>query len=77
MSTYKEIESAYKQNMFAREGKKESLVDLYQSLEDKSITADGEKNLHHLAARFFDYQAIEYLIDERVKPRADDSGNTP
>lgn len=75
---YDELESAYRQNMFARDGeKKETLVELYKGLDDKSTTGDSEKNLYHLAARYFDAEAIMYLAGEGVKPRADDSNNTP
>ena len=76
--TYRELESAYRQNMFAPEGrKKESLVDLYEALEDKGITGRSGENLYHLAASFFDYLAIEYLVAQDVKPRADDYNSTP
>lgn len=75
---YNELESAYRQNMFARDGnKKESLLELYKELDDKSITGDSEKNLFHLAARYYDYSAVEYLVSEGVKPRADEYGDTP
>lgn len=76
--TYQEIEIAYRQNMFAREGeKKETLLENYQQLEDKTVTGEYGKNLYHLAARFLDYPAIEYLLSEGVKPRTDDYNNTP
>lgn len=75
---YDELESAYRQNMFARDGeRKETLVELYKELDDKTLTGDSEKNLFHLAARYFDYPAVEYLVSEGVKPRADEYGNTP
>lgn len=75
---YDELESAYRQNMFARDGdKKESLLELYKELDDKSITGDSEKNLFHLAARYFDYPAVEFLVSEGVKPRADEYNDTP
>ncbi len=77
MSAYKEIENAYMRNMFAGNEKKDSLIDFYLSLEDKNITDDGEKNLYHLAARFFDHKAVEYLGSENIKPRPDEDGNTP
>lgn len=41
--TYNELESEYRQNMFARDNKKESLIEYYQELEDKNMTGDNEK----------------------------------
>lgn len=78
MTNYNDLEIAYKQNMFASEGqKKQTLVDLYQTLDDLAITDDSEKNLYHLAARFLDYEAISYLFEQGIKPRADEYNNTP
>lgn len=76
--TYNEIEIAYRQNLFASEAeKKDTLLDVYRELEDKSITCEFEKNLYHLAARFLDYAAIECLFSEGVKPHTDAYNNTP
>lgn len=76
--TYQEIEIAYRQNVFANEGeRKETLLEMYKELEDKTIIGEYGKNLYHLAARFLDYTAIEYLLSEGVKPRTDDYNNTP
>ncbi len=72
-----EILKAYRQNMFAREGQTIDVLALYKALPDKTITDSSGKNLYHLAAMFFDYEAVEYLAAENVKPRPDESGNTP
>lgn len=75
---YDELESAYRQNMFASGGdRKETLLELYKELDDKGITGDSEKNLYHLAASYFDYLAVEYLASEGVKSRPDEYNNTP
>lgn len=77
MVTYNDLEAAYRQNMFAREGdKKETLVDMYKEIEDTVATGDSGSTLYHLAARFIDYPAIEYLSAQGVKARNDDYSNT-
>jgi len=76
--TYKDLETAYRQNMFAPAAeKKTTLVDLYRQLPDKEITGDSGTNLYHLAAAYFDAEAVGYLVAEGQKPRTDDYGNTP
>lgn len=76
--TYNDLETAYRQNMFAPDGqKKETLVEAVRQFDDKAITGEYGKSLYHLAACFLDYPAIEYLIAEGIKPRADDYNNTP
>lgn len=77
MNSYNDFLNAYRQNMWAAEGQKKDLMEAYRALPDKNITGDGEKNLYHVAATFFDYEAIEYLAAEGVKPRSDEYGNTP
>ncbi len=71
------ILNAYRQNMFASEGRAVDVLALYKALPDKTITDSSGKTLYHLAASFFDDEAVEYLASEGVKVRADDYGNTP
>ncbi len=71
------ILQAYRQNMFASEGQTTDVIALYKALPDKTITDSSGKGLYHVAAMFYDYDAVEYLAAEGVKPRADDYGNTP
>lgn len=78
MANYNEIESAYRMNMFENEAKKkQTLVEMFKEVEDKEAPCDDGTSLYHLAARFFDADAVAYLASEGVKPRADDYGNTP
>jgi len=78
MANYSDLDIAYRQNMFAADNvKKQTLVDMYRELDDKTITGEYNKNLYHLAACFLDYEAIRYLAAEGIKPRSDDYSNTP
>ena len=77
MNELEQILRAYQQNIFAREGATTDVLALYQDLPDKSITDNRGKSLYHIAAGFLDYQAIELLGKEGVKPRPDHYDNTP
>ena len=77
MTTYNDFLAAYRQNMFAAEGQKTALMEHYRALQDKNITGEGEKSLLHLAATYYDWEAVEYLLSEGVRTRADENGNTP
>lgn len=78
MANYNDIETAYRMNMFKDEAKQEqTLVEMFKEVEDKEAPTDNGANLYHLAARFFDANAVEYLASEGLKPRPDDYGNTP
>lgn len=78
MANYNEIETAYKMNMFKDEAnKKQTLAEMFKEVEDKDVTGDDGANLYHLAARFFDAEAVAYLASEGLKPRSNDYGNTP
>lgn len=77
MKDFNPILTAYMHNMFPRGGQEKDILSLYKDLPDKEINDSKGKNLYHLAARFFDAEAIEYLSSQDIKPRADEAGNTP
>ena len=60
-----DIQSAYKDKNKSRE----DIMSIYRAIPDKSaISTDRNRSYLHLAAEFADYQAIEYLLSEGVKP---------
>lgn len=71
------IKDAYQRNMFAGDGERVDVLNLYKQLADVSITNDHEENLYHLAARFTDPEAVQFLQGAGLKPTADKYGNTP
>ncbi|RZJ73144.1 MAG: ankyrin repeat domain-containing protein, partial [Flavobacterium sp.] len=73
---YNEIRDAYHRNMFAAEGEKTDMLSLYKQLPDLNITSEYDENLYHLAARFTDAEAINFLKDAGIKPELDKYGNT-
>ncbi|MFD1258342.1 ankyrin repeat domain-containing protein [Mucilaginibacter terrae] len=73
---FDEINNAYQRNMFAAAGDKVDMLSLYKQLPDISITSDYEESLYHLAARFTDADAIQFLKGAGLKPTADKYGNT-
>lgn len=77
MTTYDDFLNAYRQNMFARDGQKVSLMEHYRALDNKNVTDKNERSLIHLAASFYDNEAVEYLLSEGAKARPDEYGNTP
>jgi len=77
MSTeYNQIRDAYARNQFASAEHKIDVQELYQSLEDISITNEYEEDLYHLAAWSADVEAIRFLKDAGLKAGTDKYGNT-
>lgn len=78
MKEFNDILAAYRRNMFLyKEDTPTDIMALYRTLPNLKITDKQEKNLFHIAAMFFDHQAIDYLAAEGIKPRADENDNTP
>jgi len=73
---FDKIKDAYQRNMFAAEGDRVNVLNLYKQLSDISITSEYEESLYHLAARFTDTEAIRFLKESSLKPAADKYGNT-
>lgn len=77
MKEFDDIQNAYMRNMFAREGQTTEVMVLYRALADKTVTDKSGNTLYHLAARFWDDEAIGYLTAEGVKARPNDYDDTP
>ena len=73
---YNEIRDAYQRNMFAEAKDKVDIVNLYKQLPDVNITSEYDESLYHLAARFTDADAIQFLKEAGLKPGTDKYGNT-
>lgn len=74
---FNQIRDAYARNLFATPENKIDVMALYRALPDVNITGDASENLFHLAARFTDVDAINFLKEAGVKPTTDKYGNTP
>ena len=73
---YNEIRDAYQRNMFAEEKDRVDILNLYKQLPDVSIASEYDESLYHLAARFTDADAIQFLKEAGLKPGTDKYGNT-
>jgi ankyrin repeat protein len=73
---YNEIRDAYQRNMFAEAKDKVDIVNLYKQLTDVNITSEYDESLYHLASRFTDADAIQFLKEAGLKPSTDKYGNT-
>ena len=73
---YNEISDAYQRNMFAEAKDRVDILTLYKQLPDTSITSEYDESLYHLAARFTDADAIQFLKEAGLKPGTDKYGNT-
>lgn len=77
MKDFSSILTAYMHNMFPQGGQETDVLALYKAFADKEMTDANGKTLYHVAARFFDIEAIEYLASKGVRLRLDRAGNTP
>ncbi|RZK79606.1 MAG: ankyrin repeat domain-containing protein [Pedobacter sp.] len=73
---FDKIKDAYHSNMFASPSDKIEMLSVYTQLEDLNITSEYMESLYHLAARFTDSDAINFLKDSGVSPTEDSYGNT-
>jgi len=74
---FNQIRDAYQRNLFASENDRIDIKGLYQALPDTAIINETGENLNHLAARFTDADAIQFLKDAGLKSATDKYGNTP
>jgi ankyrin repeat protein len=70
------IKDAYQRNMFTTAADQVDILSLYKQLPDLNVTNDYGENFYHLAARFSDTEAIQFLKDAGLKPAPDEYGNT-
>jgi len=68
MATYNDIESGYINNMYLPAERRQPMLEKIKAMDDKTITAFNGYNLLHLAAKFKDTAAIEYLLSEGITP---------
>lgn len=76
MNEFNQIRDAYQKNLFATAGTETDILSLYRALPDTDVTGDAEEDLYHLAARFADADAVNFLQEKGIKPRSDKYGNT-
>lgn len=76
MSEFNKIRDTYHRNLFAAPNDVVDVLALYRALPDLGINGDTEEDLYHLAARFADADAIQFLTEAGIKPRADKYGGT-
>lgn len=74
---YNQIRDTYQRNMFAGANEKANVLSLYRALPDLNMTGDYEETLYHLAARYADAAAVNFLKEAGIRPVADKYGNTP
>ncbi len=77
MNEFNQIRDTYHRNMFAKPNERADVLALYRALPDLNITGDGEEGLYHLAVRFTDTDAINFLREAGAKPRPAKYGDTP
>jgi len=70
------IKNSYQRNMFTPTADQVDMLTLYKGLADLEITNDYEENLYHLAARFTDTEAIQFLKEAGLRAAPDKYGNT-
>ncbi|MFV0480983.1 MAG: ankyrin repeat domain-containing protein [Campylobacteraceae bacterium] len=75
MSNFKTINDTYMKNMFSKDSV--DMLPLYVNIEDLNEVNASEEGFYHLAAKYFDYKAIEFLTSKNARAKTDKYGNTP
>ncbi|WP_129717368.1 ankyrin repeat domain-containing protein [Pedobacter sp. SYP-B3415] len=73
---YNSIKEAYHRNLFASADDRINILSLYQGLPTLDIKNEMDEDLYHLAARFADRSAIEFLHTSGLQPASNKYGNT-
>ncbi|MVN91932.1 ankyrin repeat domain-containing protein [Mucilaginibacter aquatilis] len=76
MNEYNQIRDAYHRNMIGGQPSVD-IAGMYEALQQVDVKSDTEENLYHLAARFTDENAVNFLMAKGLQPTADKYGNTP